>query len=156
MATGHHTKDKGDLAVAKVQADLIERGATVLLPLTEHAPFDLVAYMGAEFYRVQVKYRSVSKGCVNVVFKSTWADRHGIHHRPVPMDAVDVIAIYCPATAATYYLNRRDFRTSVNVRIEPAKNNQASNILAASSCLAFPPATNVAERRDPPDASNAA
>ena len=41
--TRHHTKDKGDLAVVKVQADLVEQGASVLLPLTEHAPFDLVA-----------------------------------------------------------------------------------------------------------------
>ncbi len=40
----HHTKDKGDLGVAKVHADLASQGFTVLFPATEHAPFDLVAY----------------------------------------------------------------------------------------------------------------
>ncbi|MET0901103.1 MAG: group I intron-associated PD-(D/E)XK endonuclease [Mycobacterium sp.] len=35
----HHTKDKGDLGVAKVHADLVSQGFTVLFPATEHAPF---------------------------------------------------------------------------------------------------------------------
>jgi hypothetical protein len=40
----HHTKDKGDLGVAKAHADLVSQGYVVLFPATEHAPFDLVAY----------------------------------------------------------------------------------------------------------------
>jgi len=35
---------KGDLGVAKVRADLPSKGFAVLFPVTEHAPFDLVAY----------------------------------------------------------------------------------------------------------------
>jgi len=108
MTQRHHTKDKGDLAVAKVQADLIERGALVLQPFTEHAPFDLVAYMDERFYRVQVKYRRLTRGSVHVKFRSTWADRHGVHTRPMPRDHVDVVAIYCPDTGSTYYVNNRD------------------------------------------------
>jgi len=84
MTQRHHTEDKGDLAVAKVQADLIERGALVLQPFTEHAPFDLVAYMDERFYRVQVKFRRLTSGSVHVKFRSTWADRHGVHTRPMP------------------------------------------------------------------------
>ena len=38
----HHTKDKGDLGVLHAPVDLARRGYAVLLPLTEHAPFDLV------------------------------------------------------------------------------------------------------------------
>lgn len=38
----HHTKDKGDLGVAKVHADLVSKEFTVLFPATEHAAFDLV------------------------------------------------------------------------------------------------------------------
>jgi hypothetical protein len=33
----HHTKDKGDLGVAKVHADLASKGFMVLFPATEHA-----------------------------------------------------------------------------------------------------------------------
>jgi len=53
----HHTKDKGDLGVLKAQIDLFEQGFTIFVPLTEHCPFDLVAYKDGEFRRVQVKYR---------------------------------------------------------------------------------------------------
>lgn len=45
----HHTKDKGDLGVAKAHADLTAQGFMVLMPLTEHAPFDLVAYRDGVF-----------------------------------------------------------------------------------------------------------
>ena len=115
MTTRHPTKDKGDLAVAQVLADLVARGVTVLVPFTEHAPFDLVAHTGDAFYRIQVKFRSSKNGRVVVLFRSSWADRHGTHHRPMPRRAVDVIAIYCPNTGATYYLNPADFRSSASV-----------------------------------------
>ena len=141
MATRHHTKDKGDLAVVKVYADLVERGAVALLPLTEHAPFDLVAYLDATFYRVQVKYRTLTRGSVNVQFQSTWADRHGIHKRPMPRDQVDVVAIYCPDTGFTYYVNPSDFGGSVTLRVTPSRNGQQFGVLPVSKFLAMPPAT---------------
>jgi hypothetical protein len=54
----HHTKDRGELGVAKAHADLVGKGFTGLFPATEHAPFDLVAYADGEFDRLQVMYRS--------------------------------------------------------------------------------------------------
>jgi hypothetical protein len=141
MATGHHTKDKGDLAVVKVHADLVEKGAVVLVPLTEHAPFDLVAYLDTSFYRVQVKYRRLTRGSVNVEFMSTWADRHGIHKRPMPRDQVDVVAIYCPDTRDTYYINPGDFRGSVTLRVTPPRNGQHVGVLPVSQYLTMPPVT---------------
>lgn len=62
----HHTKDKGDVGVAKAYCDLVEKGYIVLFPSTEHAPFDLVAYDGSKFIRIQVKYRSAVEGCLQV------------------------------------------------------------------------------------------
>ena len=100
----HHTKDKGDLAVVKVQADLVEHGATVLIPLTEHAPFDLIAYVDELFFRVQVKFRTALPGRCRCL-ESSWADRHGVHTRPMPRDEVDVVAIHCPETALCYYVD---------------------------------------------------
>ncbi len=55
MSIVHHTKEQGDLGVLKAQIDLFEQGFTILLPLTEHSPFDLAAYRKGEFRRVQVK-----------------------------------------------------------------------------------------------------
>jgi hypothetical protein len=71
----HHTKEKGDLGVLKAQLDLFEQGFLILNPVTEHAPFDLVAYKDWQFQRVQVKYKSVDKtGSITVHFRSCWAD----------------------------------------------------------------------------------
>ncbi len=52
----HHTKNKGDLGVLKAQVDLCSKGYLILTPLSEHSPFDIVAYKNGEFIRIQVKY----------------------------------------------------------------------------------------------------
>ena len=75
MAT-HHTKDKGDLGVAKAHADLVTKGFYVLFPATEHAPFDLVAYADGTFHRVQVRYRAARGGAVQLNLRSTWSGQH--------------------------------------------------------------------------------
>ncbi len=135
----HHTKDKGDLAQAKVQADLIERGAMVLLPMTEHSPFDLVAYLDGVFFRIQVKYRTARHGVLPLHFRSVWADRNGTHAKPMPRHEVDVIATYSPDTGECYYIDPKDFGESVTLRITPTKNSQASNVTLASDYREMPP-----------------
>lgn len=139
----HHTKDKGDIAAARVHADLIERGATVLLPLTEHAPFDVVAYLDQCFYRIQVKYRATSRGVLPVHFRSVWSDRNGLHQRPIDRDEIDIVAIYSPETKLCYYLRPQDFGATVSLRLSPPKNSQNARILLADDFREMPP-----KRRD--------
>ena len=139
MGLRHHTKDKGDLATAQVQVELIERGAMVLIPMTEHAPFDLVAYLDGSFFRVQVKYRATSRGVLPVHFRSVWSDRHGVHATPMERTEVDVLAIYSPETRSCYYLNPADFLASVSLRLTPPKNGQLANVLFADEFRTFPP-----------------
>ena len=66
----HHTKNKGDLGVLHAKVDLAEKGYRLLLPLSEHEPFDLVAYKDGTFLRVQVRYRTMVNGFICVEFKS--------------------------------------------------------------------------------------
>lgn len=134
----HHTKDKGDLGVAKAYADLVAKGFDVLFPATEHAPFDLVAYAEGTFHRVQVKYRSARAGAVSVNLRSTWTDRHGVHSSPIDKDGVDLLCIYCPDTDECYYLRLADHNASVALRITPAKNGQQKRILDASAHRELP------------------
>ncbi len=143
----HHTKDKGDLGVAKAHADLVSKGFTVLFPATEHAPFDLVAYEAGEFYRLQVKYRSARAGAITVKFRSTWADRNGTHISPTDKDAVDAVCIYCPETDECYYVQPRAHNYSVTLRVAPSKNSQQSGVLAAGKFrdLPFKSAMDVAD-----------
>ena len=125
----HHTKNKGDLGVLKAQIDLFEQGFTICMPLTEHAPFDLVAYKNGEFRRVQVKYRALGpSGALQVKFATCWADRHGTHSVPVDKDEVDLFCVYCPDTDECYYLNPNNFRSSVSLRVETSKNGQSKGV----------------------------
>jgi hypothetical protein len=109
----HHTKNKGDLGVLKAQVDLFEQGFTVCVPLTEHMPFDLVAYKNGEFRRVQVKYRALNRnGALEVKFSTCWADRNGTHTVPVDKNEVDLFCVYCPDTDRCYYIEPGQFRST--------------------------------------------
>jgi len=125
----HPTKEKGDLGVLKAQLDLYEQGYKLLIPATEHAPFDLVAYKDGRFIRIQVKYKSVDKtGAITVHFRSCWADKNGLHMPDVNKDEIDLYCIYCPETDECCYLKPKDFKKSVTLRVDTPKNNQSCNI----------------------------
>jgi PD-(D/E)XK nuclease superfamily protein len=95
---------KGDLGVAKVRADLLSKGFTVLFPVTEHAPIDLVAFAAGEFHRLQVKYLVRTRGC---------------RHREVP------VCVGGP---------RRDAHGAwVTLRIAPSRNGQKGGVLDADA-----------------------
>ena len=137
MAT-HHTKDKGDLGVAKAHVDLVAQGFVVLFPASAHTEFDLVAYRDGAFHRIQVKYRSATTGSIQVQFRSTWADRNGTHTSRLDKSAVDFICIYCPESDECYYVRPDDFRHSVTLRIRPAKNGQAAGVSMATEFRTIP------------------
>ena len=125
----HHTKHKGDLGVLKAQVDLFEQGYMILLPQTEHAPFDLCIYKEGVFKRVQVKYRNVdNRGSITIHFRSSWADRNGSHDKLVDKDEIDVYCIYCPQTDQCYYLDPKQFDKSATLRVETPRNNQKAGI----------------------------
>ncbi len=62
----HHTKNKGDIGVLKTCVDLAEQGYLILTPLSEHSPFDIVAYKDKKFLRIQVKYRTLKNGALQI------------------------------------------------------------------------------------------
>jgi PD-(D/E)XK nuclease superfamily protein len=134
----HHTKDKGDLGVAKAHADLVAQGFMVLFPTTEHAAFDVVAYRDATFVRVQVKYRSAKLGVIKVEMKSTWSDTHGVHKRPIDKSQVDVVCVYCPDTDECYYFDPSAYGRDVSLRLAATRNNQAARINVASTLRLVP------------------
>ena len=134
----HHTKSKGDLGVLHAQLDLAERGYGVLVPLTEHEAFDLVAYRGRRFFRIQVRYRAAVRGKIYVPFRTSWADRHGSHNVQMDKSSVDLICIFCPDTRRCYYVNPRKFSRSVSLRITSTRNNQKRGVLWADDFTKIP------------------
>ena len=135
----HHTKDKGDKGTGNVIADLLSKGIQVCLPLSEHLPFDLIAVkQDGSLLRVSVKYRTLKKGSVYVVFSSSYSDSHGVHTKEVDKNLIDLLAIYCPETKEVYYVKPTNFDRSVTLRIEESKNNQTKGIHFAKDYLLVP------------------
>lgn len=132
----HHTKDKGDTGTAQVIADLLLKGISICLPLSEHLPFDLVGVRdNGELIRIQVKYRTAVKGAISVPFKSSYSDSKGVHTKKTNKDLIDIVAIYCPDTKKVYYCNPKDFGEVITLRLITPKNNQKKNIYIADKYL---------------------
>ena len=139
MAIDHHTKQKGDLGVLKAQVDLFEQGFTILAPLTEHSPFDLVAYRDGEFRRVQVKYRKLDRhGKLDIKFSTCWADKNGAHTVPIDKNEVDLYCVFCPDTDECYYLDPKEFGSNMTLRVKTPKNNQLKNVNFAADFRRVP------------------
>ena len=135
----HHTKDKGDLGVLKAQVDLFEQGYLILSPMTEHAPFDLVAYKDNEFRRIQVKYRKLdASGKLDVKFSTCWTDKYGTHTVPVDKNEIDLYCVYCPNTDECYYLEPYKFGSNASLRVDTPKNSQRKKIRHASDFRRVP------------------
>jgi hypothetical protein len=65
----HHTKNKGDLGVLKVKVDLFEQWFLILIPETEHSPFDLVIYKEGVLKRFRLNSEISRKYCVGNSFQ---------------------------------------------------------------------------------------
>ena len=125
----HHTKNKGDLGVLKAQVDLHQKCYLILLPHTEHSPFDLVVYKDSCFKRVRVKYRKLtSKGILEVRFRSSYCNTKGVVTSVVDKNEIDVYCVYCLQTDECYYFDPKQFDKSLSLRGEAPKNNQLHNV----------------------------
>ena len=131
-------KNKGDLGVAKAYCDLVEKGYLVLFPSTEYAPFNLVAYDGENFIRIQVKYRRAVNGSVQIRLENWWAERKGSHGKLIDKSQVDVFCVYCPDTDKCYYFKLENAKTYFSLRLETPKNNQSKNINFAENFVRVP------------------
>lgn len=135
----HHTKTKGDIGVLKAQLDLYQRGFFVSIPLSEHAPFDLVITRKGRSRTVQVKTRKVdATGSLEVKMASSWADRHGSHRSRVDVLQIDLYCVYCPDTDACYYFDPKGQGASIRLRVSAPKNGQAKRIRFADDYREVP------------------
>ena len=129
----HHTKDKGDLGVGYVIADLISKGIQVALPISEHLPFDCIAIAeDGQLCRLSIKYRISKFGRVEVRLRSSWADKNGSHMKAHKKNDYDATAIYCPSQGACYYVKSSEVeKSTIILRTDPPKNNQEYGVKLA-------------------------
>ena len=89
----HEKKEKGDLAAIKAIADLSEKGYSCFIPVvTEHLPFDFIAYKDEKSFRIQVKYSRNNK----ISNCTSWSDKNGTHRKKYNECDFDYYAIYFP------------------------------------------------------------
>lgn len=135
----HHTKNKGDLGVLKVKVDLFQQGFLILIPETEHSPFDLVIYQNGLFRTVQVKYRNLAKsGVLEIPFRNSYSTSKGVKTKSVDKALIDIYAVYCPQTDECYYFNPSLYNKSVTLRVNTSLNNQQKGINPASGFRKVP------------------
>lgn len=117
----HHTKEKGDIGVKAVDFDLTKKGFKTFSSNSEHLPFDIVAYKNKRFVRIQVKYRAMDNGTVEVSGRTSYADKNGTHSSFYDKDEVDYYAVYCPDVEKCYYVKPELVNSVLLLRIEAPK-----------------------------------
>lgn len=96
----HHTKTKGDIAVAKTILDLTLKGYPVFSPLfSEHLPYDLIVEVDKQLFKIQVKYRADGSLASN----TSWSDKNGSHQRKYEKGDFDYYALYLPDKDVVVY-----------------------------------------------------
>lgn len=96
----HITKDKGDLGAIMAMADLTEKGYSILSPVvTEHLPFDFIAYKDGVSTRIQAKYSSDGM----IACSTNWNDKHGSHKQYYEDNDFDYYALYLPNIKKVVY-----------------------------------------------------
>jgi hypothetical protein len=125
----HHTKSKGDLGVLKVKLDLYQQGFLILVPETEHAPFDLVIFRNGVYKSVQVKYRNLNRrGALEIPFRSSYSTSKGVKTKEVNKSFVDLYAIYCPEIDQCFYFDPKSYNKSICLRVKASLNNQFAKV----------------------------
>ena len=118
----HHTKEKGDLGNIKIMADLSSQGFKILTPLSEHLPFDFVAYSEERdlLLKVQSKYATISRGVLTVSLRTSYAKKSGNVTSRYKQGSFDVLAVYCPDIDGCVYIldkDLKDLNSSVNFNL---------------------------------------
>ena len=134
----NETKEKGDLGVIEVILDMTKHGYKIFTTISEHLPFDFVAFKDNKFLRIQAKYRTLEdSGKVSVPFRTSWSDKNGTHEQYYNKEDIDYIAVYCPQTDKCYYVDpsASDNKNALILRVENPKNGQTKGIKFADDYL---------------------
>lgn len=103
----HHTKDKGDIGLTKIIADLVERGFRISIPIHEHLQYDLIADYNGTLIRIQSKFRTK--------LKNSKSSKMGCKTSHVGLDGkcverfytkndFEIYGIYSPELKTCYYV----------------------------------------------------
>jgi hypothetical protein len=129
------TSIKGEIACLKFEQRALELGLIVSRPAVE-CEYDRVVEIDSKLYRVQLKYAdsnpSNSKGAIQAGVGKTGGKRGS--HAAYDPHSIDAIVVYLPKIDRLCWFNREIWsgKKMLNIRYEPAKNNQSKGCRIAS------------------------
>ncbi len=126
-----NSKTKGDLSVIKVIGRFMEKGYSVSIPFGDCQKYDLIVDFNTSLKKVQVKTGRIRKGSLLFSVLSTITRAKGKIVTANYVGLVDYFAVFAPENGKVYLIpsSYTDlFKTGVNLRIDPPKNNQKKKI----------------------------
>jgi hypothetical protein len=128
------TNQKGAIAEIAIASQAIRLGIEVYRPIVEGGRFDCIFLIGSRLVRVQCKWAPQAGDIINVRCRSCTRTRTGLRHRGYTADEIDAYAAYCPNLDRCYFLPYDRFAgaASIQLRLEPSRNNQRQGIHWAS------------------------
>jgi hypothetical protein len=135
-------KKKGDLAEMRVAADILSRGYRIAVPFGEDCDYDLIADTDGPLHRIQVKH-GTSDGAVLEVQCSSHSLTNGKIRQTKRYTAktIDWLAVYDCTTDRCFYVPAVELgagRSSISLRLSPARNGQRAGINPADRYTTFP------------------
>ena len=106
----NHTQDNSDIAMGMVMADLMKNKIKVLLPVSDHLPFDLIAVDdGMKLSRVQVRY-SKKQESGRIHLKLCNSSSYGGKWRTYTLNRgiFDAFAVYSEQLDRVLYVSNKD------------------------------------------------
>ncbi len=122
------TKEKGDIGLTQVIADLTKNGINVALPISEHLPFDLIAISeDGKLSRVSVKY-SGGEDIVKINLRTISSNSKGYNVKQIDFNDIDSFAVYSPITNKCYYVNKNKIKVknTFSMRLIPVESKSVS------------------------------
>ena len=130
------TNQKGGIAETAITAAAYALDIPVLRPVVEHARYDLAFEIGDRILRVQCKWGGLHEdgAVIRVKLQSNYLTPGGYVRNSYTPDEIDLVAVYCGELDRCYLLpsSLACGRTSVFLRLTPAKNAQRACINLAS------------------------
>lgn len=121
------TQQKGNVAESKAITRLQQEGYTVYLPFGESSGADLIADMGGDLKRIQVKSSRMESGSIVAELSRTNMKSGGANRSYYTEDEVDIFIVYSPEMDEVYLVNYEDAaKTRITLRVSEPDNPHPS------------------------------
>lgn len=125
---------KGNVAELAIATEAARLGLSVLKPLTEHEPYDLVIGVAGRLLRVQCKWAKKEGDVVAISLARNRRGPDGFIRRNYSAADVDAIGAYCGDLDRCFLIPIAvvDGRWAIQLRLAPARNGQRAALHFAS------------------------